>query len=212
MAWRLKAASCCSLALWSAAAAADFYCCQDPASGRRTCGDNLPEICRGRSHKVLDAAGNTLREVGPPPTAEQKTQAQAEAQRRQDEAAALREQRRRNQALLATYSSVQDIDDARSRSEAEVFASIRAVEAQIATLRQRRKKLENETEFYRKKTLPPEVAKGLQDADFAIQAQTDLLAAKNKELEAVRARYDEDKRRYLELLGKGTDARPLAGR
>ena len=54
------------LAVGSAQAASEFYCCQDPANGRRVCGDTLPEQCRGRAYRILDSGGNIVKEVGAP--------------------------------------------------------------------------------------------------------------------------------------------------
>lgn len=195
--------ACLSLALFSAlpAQAGNLLCCQDPATGRRACGDSLPEQCRGRAYKILDGAGNVIKEVGPPMTAEQKAQAAAEAQRKKDEEAAQKEQRRKDQALLATYSSVQDIDVARNRSINDAQEAVKQAEAKIAGLQKQRKKYESELEFYRNKTVPPELAKNLRDIDFDIKAQTGLIDAKKAELEQVRAKYDQDKRRYVELSG-----------
>ena len=55
----------------SAQAANEFYCCQDPASGRRVCSDTLPEQCRGRAYRILDSGGNIIKEVGAPLSPEQ---------------------------------------------------------------------------------------------------------------------------------------------
>lgn len=204
MASTLKLA-CLGLIFFSSGAFAapggNLYCCQDPSTGRRACGDTVPDQCRGHAYKILDSNGNVIREVGPPLTAEQKAQAAAEAQRKKEEEAAQREQRRKDQALLATYSSVQDIDQARSRSEAEVGELMKQAEAKIDALRQKRKKLESEAEFYRNKTLPPEISKGMRDIDSEIKANNSVLEAKKAELEQIRAKYDRDKRRYLELSG-----------
>lgn len=195
--------ACVSLALLAAvpAQAGNLLCCQDPSTGRRACGDSLPEQCRGRAYKVLDSAGNVIKEVGPPMTAEQKAKAAAEAQRKKEEEAARNEQRRKDQALLATYSSVQDIEQARNRSMDGVQEAIKQTEAKIAALQKQRKKYEGEMEFYKNKTPPPELAKNLRDIDSDIRTQTGLIDAKKAELEQVRDKYDQDKRRYLELAG-----------
>lgn len=184
----------------STAQGANLLCCQDQ-NGRRACSDSLPEQCRGRPYKVLDGAGNVIKEVGPPLTAEQKAQAEAEARRKKEQEAAQQEQRRKDQALLATYSSLQDIESARSRSEADVQEAIKQAESRIAALRQKRKKFENEAEFYRNKAVPPEVAKGLRDIDSAVKAESSIVDAKKAEFQIIRAKYDDDKRRYLELSG-----------
>ena len=55
-------------------AAGEFYCCPDAASGRSICGDTLPEQCRGRAYRVIGNSGNVIKEVGPPLSAEQKSE------------------------------------------------------------------------------------------------------------------------------------------
>ena len=89
----------------SAGAAGEFYCCQDPNSGRRVCGDTLPEQCRGRAYKVIDSSGNVVKEIGQPLTPEQKAEVALETQRKKQLEEANREQRRKDQALLDTYAT-----------------------------------------------------------------------------------------------------------
>lgn len=183
-----------------AATAANFYCCQDPVSNRRVCGDQVPEVCKGRSYKIFDGSGSLVREVGPPLTAEQRAAEEAEAKRKKAQEAAAREQRRKDAALLETYGSLQDLDKMLARSEEEILAAIRQAEAHITTVRQRRQKFENEAEFYKNRELPPDVARGLRDTDHEIQAQNSLIKSKRKDLEGIRAKFAEDRQRFLEIL------------
>lgn len=182
-------------------ASADFYCCQDPANGRRACGDTLPDVCRGRAYKVLDKSGNILREVGPPLTPEQKAAQQAELQRKKEQEEQARELRRKDQALLDTYSSLRDIDIAQEKAENDVKLSIANAEAQIQNLRTKRKKLDNEAEFYKKKALPPDLEKSLQANSHEIRLQEELRDLKKNDFATIKAKYDTDRKRYLELTG-----------
>ena len=195
------------LAALAAEAAGNFYCCPDPASGRRTCGDTLPEVCRGKAYKVIDSAGNVLKEVGPPLSAEQKAEAAAQAQRKQEQDDLAREQRRKDQALLDTYSSVKDIDAAQQQAEADLQHAIVSANAQIDALRQQRKKFENEAEFYKKKTVPPEVAKGLREADYSIKLLEETREVKRRDFQTVKAKYDNDRKRYLEIISQMSKSR-----
>lgn len=191
--------------------AADMFCCQDPVTNRRVCGDVVPEQCKGRGYKIIDSSGNVVKEVGPPMTAEQLANQKAEAKRKKEMEAAAREQRRRDAALLETYANVQEIENNRLRSEQEVIVGMKQAEARIAEAQKRRKKFEDEAEFYKKRELPIEVARGLKDADDEINAQNALLTSKQQDLERVRAKFAEDKKRYLEILSRGgTDIHPAA--
>src|SRR5512145_114785 len=128
----------------STQAAGEFYCCPDPASGRRICGDTLPEQCRGRAYRVLDSGGNIVKEVGPPMTAEQKIELAAENRRKKQLEEAARELRRRDQALLDTYATPQDIDLAQRKAEADVNLAMRDTQGRIDAAVNKRKKFEQE--------------------------------------------------------------------
>jgi len=190
----------------SAQAAGEFYCCQDSASGRRVCGDTLPEQCRGKAYKVLDSAGNVTKEVGPPLSPEQRIEQAAEARRKKQQEEADREQRRRDQALLDTYATMQDIDLSQRKAEADVNFAIEASKAKIEAARQKRKKFENEAEFYKKKKLPPEIDKELHSIDYEIKVEQDLLDLKKRDFDTIKRKYDADRKRYIELTGRARPA------
>ena len=185
----------------SALAAGNFFCCND-ASGKQVCGDILPQACYGRAYRELGSNGQTIRTVDAPLTAEQRSQREAEEEKRKREEEKRKEQQRKDQALLNTYGNEQDIELMRKRAEGDVLKAIANAEKKIVEIRQQRKKFENEAEFYKKKTLPHEVQKGLADADSDINSQEVFIAEKKKELEVIHAKYDEDKRRFVELISQ----------
>ena len=185
----------------SALAAGNFFCCND-ASGKQVCGDILPQACYGRAYRELGSNGQTIRTVDAPLTAEQRSQREAEEEKRKREEEKRKEQQRKDQALLNTYGNEQDIELMRKRAEGDVLKAIANAEKKIVEIRQQRKKFENEAEFYKKKTLPHEVKKGLADADSDINSQEEFIAEKKKELEVIHAKYDEDKRRFVKLISQ----------
>jgi len=182
----------------SAFAAGTLFCCNDQ-SGKQVCSDILPPECYGRAYRELGESGRTVRTIEAPLTAEQRAQRAATETQRKAEEALLKEKQRKDQALLNTYSSEKDIELMRARAIEEVQKSIKTAETNIAEIRVRRKIFENEAEFYKKKTLPPDVLKGLRDADFEIAAQERIVESKNKDLQAIKIKYDEDRRRYLDI-------------
>lgn len=185
-----------------AVASGKLYCCTD-ANGKQVCGDLMPQECYGRAYRELGDTGRTVRNVEAPLTAEQRAERAAEDEKRKLEEAAMKEQQRKDQALLNTYGSVRDIEAMRDRALGDVQKSISEAEARIAEIRAQRVKFQNEAEFYKKKQLPPEVQKGLKDADFEIKAQQSVIDSKKKEMEIIREKYDEDKRQYLDLSRRG---------
>ncbi len=200
--------SLAALALFGAsmagpAMAGNLFCCTD-ATGKQSCGDLLPQACYGRAYREVGANGMTVRQVDAPLTAAQRAERAAEEEKRKEAEVLAKEQRRKDQALLVTYSSEKDIETMRERANGEVKATITKAEARIAEIKAQRQKYQSEAEFYKNKSLPPEVKKGLLNADTEIKAQQSLIESKNKELEAIREKFDDDKRRFLELKGPGS--------
>ena len=181
------------------AAASQFYCCIDE-SGKQVCGDILPQACYGRAYRELGASGRTARNVEAPLTAEQRAQRAAEDERRKEQETVLREQKRKDQALLDTYGTEKDLEILRRRAEQDVKMSIKAAEDKIAEAYVQRKKYENEAEFYKKKQMPALVEKGLRDSDSEIEALQSVIVSKQKDLETIRLKFDEDQRRFRDLV------------
>ena len=196
------------LSLGSAQAAGEFYCCHDPSTGRRVCGDMLPEQCRGRAYRVLDSGGNIVKEVGAALTPEQKAEQVLENRRRKQLEDASREQRRRDQALLDTYAMPEDIDLAQRKAEADVNLAILATIARIDEARTKRKKFENEAEFYKKKAMPPDLERNLRALDHEIKLQQELLDIKKRDFDSIKSKYDADRKRYFELTRRPLPATP----
>ena len=175
-----------------------FYCCTDQA-GKYVCGDILPQACYARAYRELGADGRTVREIDAPLTSEQRTRRAAEEEERRVEAARQKEQQRKDQALLDTYVSLEDIEAMRKRTLDDVRQSIRNAETRIVEIKALRKKFENEAEFYKKKAMPAEIQKGLADTEFEIKAQESIIESKKKDMVTIQAKYDDDRKRFLDL-------------
>lgn len=194
----------------SAAAQTRIYCCND-AKGRKVCGDFLPVECHGRAYEERDNRGFVSKSVEAPLSAEQQARRDAETLKKQEEAKQAAEERRRSLALLATYSSDKDILAARDRALAEVDKNIKQAQQRLDEADKKKKKLESDKEFYKGKPLPEQVKADIRDNLKEIEAQKAAVAARTKEAEEVRARFDEERKRYLELTGKKpTEDKPAA--
>jgi hypothetical protein len=184
-------------------AAGQFFCCTD-TNGKQVCGDILPHECFGRAYRELGSTGQTVRHIEAPQTPEQRAQRAAEEEKRKIEEEKRKEQQRKDQALLNTYGNENDITLMRQRAEADVHQAIKNSENKIVEIKALRKKFENEAEFYKKKALPPEIQKGLRNADYEVKAQESIIESKKQELEIIRLKYDEDLRRYINLTRRGS--------
>lgn len=184
------------------AQAAKTYCCADER-GRQVCGDSLPRECFGRAYREVSERGTTLQKFEAPLTAEQKAQREAEIASKKKEERAAMEERRKNQALLNTYTSEQDVDVARERALADVDSRAKEVQRKYEEALKRKQKLDVETQFYQKKPMPPELQAQIKASESEIKAQQSAIEAKKAEMEQVRARFDAEKKRYLELIHGG---------
>jgi hypothetical protein len=177
-----------------------LYCCE--VKGKRTCGDTLPTACIGQPYTVRGLGGKLIKSVEAPLTPEQ-LKAREELEKRKKEEEVLRkEQARLDAALLATYSSEAEIDKGRERMEADFMASIKAAEGRIAAAEKRKRTAIGDPELYKKRGMPDDLKRQVQDIDFEIRTQTELLESKKKDLDAGRLKFAEDRQRYLDLKAR----------
>jgi hypothetical protein len=184
------------LAALPLACAAETYRCI-AKDGKRYYGSLIPAECQGRPVELLSAQGVVVKRIDPEGAEKERlAKAAAEARRRQEDSTA-REAARRNQALLATYTSEKDIDDARARAMAENTKSVQLVEGRIESIRQQQAGYEKDAAQYKGKgDLPASLQQDLKTAEADLKAQQELLEIKKRESEAINARYDDDKKRY----------------
>ena len=171
--------------------------------GKRYYGSTIPMKCVGGVVEQLNAQGLVVRRIDPDGEEKEREAKAAAAAKAKEEEVAAREENRRNRALLATYTSERDIDDARARALADHRGAVQQVEIRIEALQKRRAGYDKELEFYSDKkgnAKPP--AKLLEDigtVEIDLRAQQDLLATKKKEADLINAKYDQDKKRYMQL-------------
>ena len=177
--------------------------------GKKYYGSAVPMQCAGEIVEQLNAQGRVVKRIDPDGRDHEKKEKEALAKKKEEDPAT-REEQRRNRALLATYTSERDIEDARQRALADNQKAVADVQNKIETIKKSRAKYEKELEFYKdggKKGSAKPPAKLTQDianADIDLKAQEDLLAVKQKEVATINAKYDEDKKRYIELRKRGT--------
>lgn len=187
------------LAPWQAAAQSTFRC--TGKDGKKYYGQTIPNQCIGQSVEEIDKHGNLLRKIENQ-SAEDRALKKAAEKKKLEEATAKKEEERRNRALLATYSSEKDIEEARARALADNQQSIKEIQARIEQIRKRQAQLAQEMEFYKKNPAPQKLQSDVKQAQVDFDSQQTLLEVKKKEVESINARYDEDKKRFLTLTGK----------
>jgi hypothetical protein len=201
--------------------------------GKKYYGSTIPPQCQGRLIEEISAQGTVLRRIDPEGDGKMRVAKEAEAVKKREEEAIAKDATRRNRALLATYTSEKDVEDARARALNDNEKAAKEVEQRIADIKKRQAIHQKEMEFYVEGAAkagadkkgkpatpaaqakdgpkpPPKLLEEMESADADLKAQESLLAAKKKDIDTINAKYDEDKKRYLELMGKDAGDRGRA--
>jgi hypothetical protein len=184
------------------AADAQSYRCTSK-DGKKYYGSAVPSQCIGQPVEVMNKQGRVVQRIDPEGTEKERAAKEAAEAKKREQLAVQREAARRNRALLATYTSTKDIDEARKRALADNHKAILDVETRVEQIRKRQAGYEKELELYKSKDNPPaRLADDLRNAEVDLKYQEELLAVKRKEVEQINARYDDDKKRYIQLTGR----------
>ena len=161
--------------------------------------DKPPVEAAGRPSETLTGQGQVLKRSGAALTPEQREARDAESKRALDDEAVAREERRKNMALLSTYPSEKDIDEARARALKQGDEAVKDTEKHLDAAKKRQVEFDKEKEFYLKKPMPAKLQQDIKNNELELKSQAELFGVKKKELDTINAKYDEDKRRYIEL-------------
>ncbi len=183
-----------------------MYKCVD-AKGKVYYTQLPPAECLGKGAEELSRQGQVIKRLEGALTPQQEAAREAERRKKQEDEIAAREERRRNQALLNTYSGEGDIEEARSRALKDNELAVKETEKRVDGALKRRKSFEAEKEFYAKKPLPAKLQDDIKNNEIELKNQQELLAAKKKQVSEINAKYDSDKKRYVELTKGGSGTR-----
>ena len=196
-----------------AAGAQEFRCVGK--DGKKYYGSVIPPQCLGQPVEQLSKQGTVIRRIDPEGDQKKQETDAAEAAKKRRQEAAKKDEDRRNRALLATYTSEKDIEDARKRALADSEKSMKDVEARIDGIKKRQADLQKQINASKDsgkdakgKPKPAanaaannqqKLSEDLKNAEIDLAAQQQLLDAKQKEIDQINAKYDDDKKRYIAL-------------
>jgi len=190
------------------AAGQKLYKYTDPATGQTVYTDKLPASTAGKANEQLSPQGTVIRRTDAALTPEQIAAKEAERRRKIEEDLAAKEEKRKNAALLNTYPSEREIDEARVRALKANEDAIKEAERNLAEAQKRKQALAADAEFYKKQPMPAHLKQDIQTNEVEIRSQAELLERKKKEDATINARYDEDLRRYRGLAKAGLTGGP----
>lgn len=157
-----------------------------------------PEAPKGAT--VLDKQARPVKKIEAPLTPEQQKAKADEEERQKAIAKARDDQARKDRALMASYTSENEIDLARNRAVSTLEGQIKSALTFTETLTKQQKALAAKKEGYAGKPLPIELERESASVDAEISRQNILIRQKQEELDMVAAKYDTIKQRWREIL------------
>ncbi len=207
-----------AVAAFNAPEALASYRCVDE-KGVTHIGDTPPAACAKVPMFEVSRSGSVLRRIEPTPTPEEAKLREEAAAKAKEEAKVAFEQRRKDLALLSTYSAEKDFDIASDRNSEPIQGRITSVQERQRTVDKRVKELEEEMEFYKagksksaaNSKVPAKTREVpiqlLSDHERAVAEQATLkknLAEYEKELAEVKGKFEADRKRWKELKTNAT--------
>lgn len=176
-------------------------------NGKTFSGDRIPPECSHADLRELNRDGSVRRVIARPLTLEEQRARALEAKKRLEDEDLQLAQRRRDKSLLEAYASEEEIEGARAKAlESSNRAVVRASQ-RIAGLNGERKKLDDESEFYKKRVLPDQIKRNYVSNQQQISAEEKIAAEAQAEIQRINERFDAEKKRFREVLAQG--ARPV---
>jgi len=199
----LSAAFACLLVVATAADAqsASMYTCV--ANGRTYTGDRPPPECSNSDIRELNRDGSLRRVIPRPLTAEEQKARDLEKKKRAEEEERALAQRRRDRSLLEAYASEQEIDAARAKALTSSNAVVKRSQVRLENMDEERKRLVEETEFYKNREVPETLKRALASNEQERAAELKIIGDAQAEIQRINDRFNADKKRFRELVSQG---------
>lgn len=192
-----------------------IICWKDKSGKVVGCGDIVPPEYQDSATKELNRRGVTIKQSEAPPTPEQKKAQQADLERKQAEDLKKEAQRRQDKMLLDAYSQEKEIDRDRARHVQGLETDLESLQLELRSANTRQANARARAEQYgkNKKPVPPEVQDEVDRIEREKTKTENQIAQKRKDIATLNQKYDEFKKRYLELTGKSPSdsSRPGSG-
>jgi len=164
-------------------------------------GQSIPPEYRDQGGAEMSKGGMTVRRIDPLSTPEQRKAAEDKARREKDEQKRVFEQRRRDTALLNTYTSPREIDDARDRNLALPVQAIRGLEPRVKRAEERLAALQSRADGLEDsgKPVPDHLQEDIAEQKVELEGLHADIERHRSQIKAIQTRFDQDKQRYVEL-------------
>jgi hypothetical protein len=167
------------------------------SEGRKVVSQTIPPQYVRNGYELLSIGGQILKVVPPAP-------AEADSERIAKERKAAREQARIDLELRQTYSSVKDIDSAKTRNLQELVNTISILQANLASIKTQLKAQEEHAATIERngKTVSEDILKNISTLRAEEKDLNNQIKQRQAEYESAAAKYDQDRIRFIEINGQ----------
>ena len=190
---KVMTAALAALLAIAPAAQAAFKCVDE--KGKSHFQDTPPAACGNVVIYEVSASGSVIRKIEPSSSG-----AAAAASKNLDAERRAAEQKRRDRALLDSYSSAGEFDVARDRNLEIINSRLEGTKTRLAVVEKRESELKAALASYKGKAAPA-VEQDLEKVSAERSQLAASLARFQKDYEQTRTQFDTDKARWIELRG-----------
>lgn len=160
-------------------------------------GDSLPPQYSGRDNSVINSQGILIK----------RNQSVKAGEKSQDEASL--DEQRRDRALLATFTTEQEIDLARDRNMQMDNTALQSLQQRLQNAKSHLAANQKIADGFvkRKQAVPADLTNDLKNNEAEIAKIEEQISQRRKSMQATQKRFDDDKRRFGELKAKAAAAR-----
>jgi hypothetical protein len=177
------------------------------SNGKVYTADRPPTECANVDMRELNRDGSVRRIIPRPLTLEEQRARALETKKKIEDEERQLAQRRRDRSLLEAYATEAEIEAARRKSMEGAEQIIKRSQERAFSLAQDRKRLDDESEFYKKREQPDSLKRAYALNAQAVGAEEKIIAEARGEVDRINERFDAERKRFRELVAQG--ARPV---
>ena len=164
-------------------------------------GETIPPEYKDQAATEMSKHGITVRKLDAAPTAnEARKAAEEKAIKDREEKQRAFEQRRRDMALMNTYTSAREIDEHRERTLQLPVQTIKGLEPRLKKAKERLVNLQSQAAALAQKGKSAEgLEQDIADEKAEIESLKADMERSQAQIEAIKVKFDADKKRFMEL-------------
>lgn len=170
-------------------------------NGKTHFGNTVPPQYAQRGNAELNQRGVVIMKTDAALTPEQRKAKEEELAQQKEEEKKKLEQKRRDKALLNTYTTDKEIDLVRDRNLQQGELQLQSMDLRAKQVQPRLEQARKRSEAMvaKKKPLPPDLQQEIGETEKEMKRMQEMIQQKRTEMDTIRARFEDDKKRFREL-------------